>query len=91
MYVESAKLTFRLLGSFSLKDKRQVRRSIVDKIRSRFNVSVAEVGTQDVYQMLTLGVSVVSGDFTHAEQMLDEVIRYMEENADAELVEVERF
>jgi len=90
MYVESAKLTFYVPQATSLKDKRQVCRSIVDKARQRFNASVAEVGTQDVHQTLTVGVAVVSGEFSHAQNMLDEVIRYMEGHADAELTEVGR-
>jgi len=85
MYVESAKLTFYIPQSTSLKDKRQVCRRIVDKTRQRFNASIAEVGTQDVHQTLTIGVAVVSGEVPHAQNMLDEVIRYMEEYADAEL------
>ena len=89
MYVESAKLTFCIPQAASLKDKRQVCRSLVDKTRQRFNASVAEVGTQDVHQTLTIGIAVVSGAVSHAQNMLDEIIRYMEEHADAELVEVE--
>ena len=90
MYVESAKLTFYIPQAASLKDKRQVCRSLVDKTRQRFNASVAEAGTQDVHQTLTIGVAVVSGEVSHAQNMLDEIIRYMEERAEAELTEVER-
>jgi len=89
MYVESAKLTFYIPHAASLKDKRQVCRSLVDKTRQRFNASVAEVGTQDVHQTLSVGVAVVSGEASHARNMLDEIIRYMEKHADAELVEIE--
>ena len=90
MYVESARLTFYIAQAVSLKDKRQVCRSLVDKTRRKFNVSVAEVATQDVHQTLTIGVSVVSGEISHAQIMIDEIIRYMEINADAELTVVER-
>jgi len=90
MYVESAKLTFYIPQAASLKDKRQVCRSLIDKTRQRFNASVAEVGTQDVHQTLTVGVAVISGEFSHAQSMLDEVIRYMEGHADAELIGVEK-
>lgn len=85
MYVESVKLTFYIPQAASLKDKRQVCRSLIDKTRQRFNASVAEVGTQDFHQTLTIGVSVVSNELSHAQNMLDEIIRYMEEHADAEL------
>ena len=89
MYTETAKLTFYIPYSQSLKDKRQVCRSITDKVRQRFNVSVAEVDTQDVHQTLTIGAAVVSGESSHARKSLDAVIRFMEENADAELMKVE--
>lgn len=85
----SVKLTFYIPNAFCLKDKRQVCRSLVDKTRKRFNASVSEVDTQDIHKMLTIGVAVVSGDAAHARRSLDEIIRYMEENADAELISAE--
>ena len=89
MFTKSAKLTFYIPDAFSLKDKRQVRRSLIDKTRQLFNASVAEVDTQDLHQTLTIGIAVVSGDAAHAQSELDEVIRYMEDHADAELTRVE--
>ena len=89
MFIESVKLTFRIPYAASLKDKRQVCRSLVDKARQRFNASIAEVDTQDIHQTLTIGIAVVSGDATHARQSMDEIIRYMEANTDAELSDVE--
>lgn len=85
----SVKLTFHIPNTFSLKDKRQVSRSLVDKTRKRFNASVSEVGTQDVHKTLTIGVAVVSSDAAHARRSMDEIVRYMEEHADAELIMVE--
>ncbi|MCL2366894.1 MAG: DUF503 domain-containing protein [Oscillospiraceae bacterium] len=89
MHTQSAKLTFHIPNAASLKDKRQVCRSLIDKTRRRFNAAVSEVDTQDMHQTLTIGVAVVSGDFTHARQSLDEIIRFMEEHVEAELVAVE--
>lgn len=89
MITMSAKLTFFIPHARSLKDKRMAARAIIDKTRHRYNASVAEVDTQDTHQTLTLGVAVVSGEWAHVRNMLDEIIRYMEENADAELVSVE--
>jgi len=89
MITASAKLTFYIAHATSLKDKRQVCRSLIDKTRQRFNVSIAEVDTQDVHHTLTVGVAVVSGDADYAMRSLDEIKRFMEEHADAELTEVE--
>jgi len=91
MHTQSAKLAFHIPHAMSLKDKRGVCRSLIDKIRSRFHVSVAEVDTQDLHQTLTLGIAVVSGQASQAEQLLDEVVRFMDSSTDAELVEIEIF
>jgi len=88
MIVLSAKLAFLIPHARSLKDKRMAARSLIDKTRHRFGVSVAEVGTQDVHQTLTIGVAVVSGDARQARKALDEVLRYMEENAGGDLVSI---
>jgi hypothetical protein len=91
MHVKSAKLTFRITYAPSLKDKRSICRSLTDKVRHKFNVSVAEVGGQDMRQTLIIGISLVSGDSAHGENCLDEIIRYAENltEGQAELVEVE--
>jgi len=89
MHTQSAKLTFHIPHATSLKDKRQVCRSLIDKTRRHFNAAVSEVDTQDLHQTLTIGIAVISGDYTHTRQSLDEIIRFMEEHAEAELVAVE--
>jgi len=91
MYVESDKMTFYVPQATSLKDKRQVCRSIIDKARQRFNASVAEVDTQDIHQTLTIGIAVVSGEAAHAQRSLDEIVRFVEERTDAELTMLERY
>ena len=89
MYISSAKLTFYIPHATSLKDKRQVCRSIIEKTRQRFNASVSEVDTQDVHLTFTVGIAVISSDAAHAEQSLDTIIRFMESHTDAELTKVE--
>jgi len=89
MYNLSAKLIFHIPHSTSLKDKRQVCRSIIDRVRKKFNASIAEVENQDIHQTLTIGVAVVSGSVSHAQNCLDEIIRFMENHIDGELMEVE--
>ena len=88
MTVKSAIVTFSLPWAGSLKDKRQVRRSLIDRARQRFNVAIAEVATQELHQTLTLGFAVVSGEPAHAQQQLEEVLRFLESATEAELVSV---
>ena len=88
MAVLSARLSFHILHASSLKDKRQVCRSLIQKTRHRFNVSISEVDTHDMHQILTIGIAVVSTDYDHGNRSMDEIIRYMEAQANGDLIEV---
>ena len=91
MEIGVIRLTFHLSDNNSLKGKRQVSRSLISRLRQKFNVAVAEVDGQDLWQTLVVGVVCVSDKQYHANKMLDTVLRYV--NAlplDAELVDVER-
>jgi uncharacterized protein YlxP (DUF503 family) len=89
MFTLSAKLTFYIPQSNSLKDKPQVRSSLIEKAGHKFNAVITEIDTQDIHQTLTLGIAVVSSDAAHRQNALDEIIRFMENNAEAELTSVE--
>ena len=76
--------------SGSLKDKRQISRSLSARIRNTFNVAVAEVEDQDLWQRLTLAVCCVSTDSSHANEMVSNVVQFVQEsNRDLELLDYE--
>ena len=76
--------------SSSLKEKRQVARSLSDRLRNRFNVAVAEVEDADMRQRLTLGVCCVSNDRGHADAILSALLNFIEESRfDVELLDVQ--
>jgi hypothetical protein len=77
---------FRLHGNDSLKNKRKVVKSLVEKSRHRFNVSVAEVADQDLHQRATLGVAAVGSDGRTLNALLDHIVSYLEGLALAEMV-----
>ena len=91
MYLKSATVKYYLPHSFSLKDKRQIRRRIIERTKQKFNVSIAEVDTQDVIQTLTIGFSLVSGGSDNATEIYEKVLRYLGETPDAELMEIVEF
>ena len=66
-------LDLHVLHSHSLKDKRQVVKSLKDRLRERFNVSVAEIDALDSWQHAVVAAVTVSNDRTHAEQLLQAV------------------
>ncbi|MEW6698097.1 MAG: DUF503 domain-containing protein [Bacillota bacterium] len=73
-------------GATTLKEKRRVLKSIIDRVRSKYNVSIAEVDNQDFWQRATVGVAVVSNETSHVNQMLETVIRSIEANGGADLI-----
>jgi len=66
-------LELRLDDSHSLKDKRHVVASLKDRLRSKFNVAVAEIDYQDLWQRAAVAAVTVSSDHTHAQKVLQSV------------------
>ncbi len=71
----------------SLKDKRMIVKSLVQRARNKFNISIAEVDQQDYYQTIVIGVACVSDSRPQTNAVLDEVMRFIEENTEAEIVD----
>ncbi len=87
MVVGSIRLTIRLHGCRSLKEKRAPKQRIAQRIRNRFKVAVSEVDTQDVWTLLTLGVATVGPDRAPVERVLRDVADFVEELGEGELIE----
>ena len=90
MIVASQSWELSLSGCRSLKEKRSVVRSLRDRLRSKFNVSVAETGLQDVVARAELSIALVSSDGRMAESVLDKADRFVEMHGGASIVRVTR-
>ncbi len=64
----------------SLKDKRHVLKGLKEKVRARFEVSVAEVDHQDLWQRATLALAYVSADARHANTVISKAMEFIEDN-----------
>jgi uncharacterized protein YlxP (DUF503 family) len=73
----------------TLKDKRQVVQSIKDRLGNSFNVSIAEVGSQDNRQIAELGLAMVSNDSHHVKTALGKVVEALRSHPVAELLDHE--
>ena len=90
MQVGVCKLQLRLPENESLKGKRHVVKSLVDRVRNRFNVSIAEVEDQDKWRLITLGIGCVSSDGHYVNEVLSKVVDYITDTrGDAELLDYE--
>jgi uncharacterized protein YlxP (DUF503 family) len=77
MHAVAIEVEIRIPAAQSLKDRRQVVRSLLDGARHRFGVSVAEVDGQDTWQRATLGFAIVASEAHLAEETLTEIDRFL--------------
>ena len=87
MFVGVLRLTFHIPHARSLKEKRSVTRKFRDRVRARWDVSIAEVGGQDLHQKAVFGVAVISGDAKVCDSLLEEIARAAELQEDAVLTD----
>ena len=90
MTIGALSVRLRLPENHSLKGKRKVVKSITARVSHRFNVSIAETDDHDLWQVATLGITCVSNDGRHANEILSHVMQFIEANrGDAEILDYE--
>lgn len=90
MTVGVCRIRLRLAENHSLKGKRQVVKSIISQVSNRFNVSVAEVEDQDLWQIATIAVACVSNDASVVNEVMSRVVNFISQGRwDVELLDYE--
>ena len=74
------KIKLHLPENQSLKGKRRIVKSIISRLRSQYNVSVAEVDDHDLWQMATLGIACISNQDQHVDDILSKVVKFIVQN-----------
>ena len=88
MTVGLCRVWLRLPQNHSLKDKRQVVKSLIARLHNKFNVAVAEVDDHDRWQLTSLGITCVTTSESHAHQVMANVVAFIRhERPDAEMVD----
>jgi uncharacterized protein YlxP (DUF503 family) len=77
MNVGVARINLRIPENQTLKGKRHVLQSIITRVRDKFNVAVAEVENGDKWQIATIGISYVSNDGRHVNEVMDHIINFI--------------
>jgi uncharacterized protein YlxP (DUF503 family) len=90
MKVLLVKITLRASWSHSLKEKRMVVKSIVQKLKNKFNISVAEVEEQDIHQIIVIGIAGICGTSAQVDATLENIITFIECNTDAEIINIQK-
>ena len=87
MIIGSCKVYLNVPFSHSLKEKRMVVKSIIQKVKNKFNVSIAEVEDQDIHQSIIIGFVEVTTTTAHANSMVQSVINFIDEVSEADLMD----
>ena len=87
MVVGCGIIRFRLHGCRSLKEKRKITKSIISRVRNTFNVSIAEIGSNDIYQRAEIGFACVGNDTSAVNSKTDKVLNFADDLRLAEIVD----
>ena len=87
-----ATIIFRLRAPWvhSLKEKRMIVKSLVAKLRNRYNVSASEIDEQDTHQIIVIGVAAIVPHNAYADSLMEDISQFVEENTEAEIIDEER-
>ena len=87
MIVVAASITLMIPENASLKGKRRVVKSLIEKVRHKFEAAIAEVGDNDLWQKARIGVALVGNDSQLLESRLQQILQYMENQHLAEIID----
>jgi|LSQX01.2.fsa_nt_gb uncharacterized protein YlxP (DUF503 family) len=90
MFVMSCRLDLLLIEGNSLKEKRQVIRSIIERLQHRFNISIAEVGYLEALRRAEIGIAMVGNSIPHLEKKTGKLIDFVEKDGRVEILNIER-
>lgn len=79
-------LEIHIPGKTSLKAKRQVTKSLIQRLRNKYNISVAETGSQDLWQKSELGIAAVCYNGSGADSITGKIINFIEEENGIEII-----
>lgn len=89
MKVFLLKIKLRAPWVHSLKEKRMIVRSIVQKLKNTFNISVSEVEEQDVHQTIVIGIAGIGANAAQIDSITENIISFVESNTEAEVISIE--
>jgi uncharacterized protein YlxP (DUF503 family) len=90
MNISFMKVTLRASWVHSLKEKRMILRSVTQKLKNKFNISVCEVGEQDVHKIIVIGIAGICASATQSDSMMENILSFIEFSTDAELIDIQK-
>lgn len=84
------RITLRASWVQSLKEKRMIVKSIVQKLKNKFNISVSEVDEQDIHKTIVIGIAGICANSAQSDSTMENIITFIENNTDAEIINIEK-
>jgi uncharacterized protein YlxP (DUF503 family) len=84
------KITLRACWVHSLKEKRMIVKSIIQKLKNKFNISVSEISDMDIHQRIVIGITGVCANSSQKDSTMENIINFVENNTDAEIINIEK-
>jgi uncharacterized protein YlxP (DUF503 family) len=81
MVIGVCKIFLSISNAFSLKEKRQIVKSIIQRLKSRYNASVAEVAYNDKWKNAVIGIACISNEAGHADSMMANMVNFVENDS----------
>lgn len=87
MIVGICSIKLRIFESYSLKEKRQIIKSIIGRLKSRFNISIAEIDLNDNWNIGLIGFSCVSNNTKHVNEIISKVVKFIDGDSRVEIID----
>ncbi|APM39504.1 DUF503 domain-containing protein [Clostridium kluyveri] len=84
------KITLRASWVHSLKEKRMIVKSITQKLKNKFNISVSEIAEQDTHKTIIIGIAGICATIAQTDSTMENIITFIENNTDAEIIHIEK-
>ncbi len=87
MFIGALQIELMIPDSSSLKEKRMVVRSIKQRLQNKYNISVAEIDHQDLWQRATLGIAMVANDTRFLNEALDKILNFVDDQDQSQVID----
>lgn len=89
MIIGRCLIRLRLFSPNSLKEKRRILKSLIERLKSRYNISIAEVGENDSWQIAEVGIAVVANKSVFADEVINKIVHFIDNFDSVEIIDID--
>lgn len=90
MFIGTLEIELRASWVNSLKEKRMIVKSLIQRLKNRFNVSVCEIDKQDIHKNVVIGIALVATTKRDADDIIEKIVRYVEDTEEAVIIDIQK-